>query len=132
MATLNRDASREMLKRGVHACTDVTGFGLVGHALEMAQASGVTLELELEGLPILEEALEYAAMGLIPAGAYDNQECYGGRVEYARDPGDLEMFLYDPQTSGGLLIALPEKEAEGFPWPCIGRVVEGEGRIRVV
>ena len=132
MATLNRDASLAMLERGVHACTDVTGFGLVGHGLEMARASGVTLELELEGLPIIEEALEYAAMGLIPAGAYDNQECYRARVDYGRDPGELEMLLYDPQTSGGLLIALPPRGARDFPWPCIGRVVPGEGRIRIV
>ena len=132
MATLNRDASLAMLERGVHACTDVTGFGLVGHGLEMARASGVTLELELERLPIIKEALEYAAMGLIPAGAYDNQECYRARVDYGRDPGELEMFLYDPQTSGGLLIALPPRGADGFPWPCIGRVVPGEGRIRIV
>ena len=132
MATLNRDSSREMLKRGVHACTDVTGFGLVGHGLEMARASGVTLEIELDMLPIIKEALEYAAMGLIPAGAYDNQECYREEVDYAREPGDLEMFLYDPQTSGGLLIALTSDTAHDFPWPCIGRVVEGEGRIRIL
>ena len=132
MATLNRDASLAMLERGVHACTDVTGFGLVGHGLEMARASGVTLELELERLPVIEEALEYAAMGLIPAGAYDNQECYRDRVDYGRDPGELEMLLYDPQTSGGLLMALPPRGAHGFPWPCIGRVVPGEGRIRIV
>jgi len=132
MATLNREASRAMVERGVHACTDVTGFGLVGHALEMARASGVTLEVELERLPLIEEAVDYASMGLIPGGAYDNQECYKARVEYSRDPGDLEMFLYDPQTSGGLLIALPPDEARGFPWPCIGRAVAGESKIRIV
>jgi len=132
MATLNREASHQMRKRGVHACTDVTGFGLVGHGLEMAKASGVTLEIELERLPIIEEAWEYAAMGLIPAMAYDNQECYRDSVELNREPGDAEIFLYDPQTSGGLLIALPPDTAQDFPWPCIGRVVEGAGKITLI
>ena len=132
MATLNREASHQMRKHGVHACTDVTGFGLTGHGLEMAKASGVTLEIELERLPIIEEAWEYAAMGLIPAMAYDNRECYRGNVELNRDPGDAEIFLYDPQTSGGLLIALPPDTARDFPWPCIGRVVEGAGKITLI
>ncbi len=132
MATLNREASHQMGERGVHACTDVTGFGLTGHGLEMARASRVTLEIELEHLPIIEEALEYAAMGLIPAMAYDNRECYKVNVELNRDPGDSEIFLYDPQTSGGLLIALPPDTARDFPWPCIGRVVEGDGKIKLV
>ncbi len=132
MATLNREASHQMREREVHSCTDVTGFGLVGHGLEMARASGVTLELELDRLPIVEEALEYATMGLIPAMAYDNQACFSECVEMARDPKDLEVFLYDPQTSGGLLIALPSDKAQGFPWPCVGQVVKGDGKIRVV
>ncbi len=132
MATLNREASLQMRERGVRACTDITGFGLVGHGLEMARASGVALEITLGGLPIIEEALDYASMGLIPGGAYRNRECYKRGVEFVRAPGELEIFLYDPQTSGGLLIALPSDKAQDFPWPCIGRVVEGEGRIRVV
>ncbi len=132
MASLNREASRQMRKRGVHACTDVTGFGLVGHGLEMAKASGVTLEIELERLPIIEGVLEYSSMGLIPAMAYENQESFRSYVDYVRDPGELEILLYDPQTSGGLLIALPSDKAQGFPWPCIGRVVKGDGRFRVV
>ena len=131
MATLNRDASLAMKERGVHACTDVTGFGFAGHGLEMARASGVTLEVELNRLPIIEEAKDYAAMGLIPAMAYDNQACFSEHLEMARDPKDLEMFLYDPQTSGGLLIALPPEKAQDFPWPCIGHVVSGEAKVRI-
>ena len=132
MATLNREASLQMRDRDVHACTDVTGFGLVGHGSEMARASGVTLEIEMDRLPIMEEAFEYASMGLIPAMAYDNKDCYGAVVELVAEPGDAEIFLYDPQTSGGLLIALPPDRFQGFPWPSIGRVVEGRPRVRVV
>ena len=132
MTTLNREASLRMRERDVHACTDVTGFGLAGHGLEMARASGVVLEIEMDRLPIMEDALEYASMGLIPAMAYDNRECYGTAVELVAEPGNTEIFLYDPQTSGGLLIALPPDRARGFPWPSIGRVVEGRPCVKVV
>ena len=111
MATLNKKASELMVKYPVNACTDVTGFGLVGHSFEMASSSGLTITLDSSALPLLPEALDMARMGIIPAGAYGNRnwiDC-GATVE-----GDVELALtdvmYDPQTSGGLLISVPEKE----------------------
>ena len=82
MKTLNRDAKRAVENLQVHACTDITGFGLVGHGLEMARAGNVTLEIFREQLPILPGAADLARMGLVPAGAYRNREYAGGR------PGD--------------------------------------------
>ena len=111
MATLNKKAAELMVKYPVNACTDVTGFGLVGHSFEMASSSGLTITLDSSALPLLPEALDMARMGIIPAGAYGNRnwiDC-GATVE-----GDVELALtdvmYDPQTSGGLLISVPEKE----------------------
>ena len=111
MATLNKKASELMVKYPVNACTDVTGFGLVGHSFEMASSSGLTITLDSSALPLLPEALDMARMGIIPAGAYGNRnwiDC-GATVE-----GDVELALtdvmFDPQTSGGLLISVPEKE----------------------
>lgn len=111
MATLNKKAAELMVKYPVNACTDVTGFGLVGHSFEMASSSGLTITLDSNSLPLLPEALDMARMGIIPAGAYGNRnwiDC-GATVE-----GDVELALtdvmFDPQTSGGLLISVPEKE----------------------
>ena len=108
MLTLNRAACEAMLRFNVHACTDVTGFGLLGHAREMAVASGVTLEIDPRRVQFLQGAIEYARQGAIPGGLNNNREfvfsCVAGESEFA----DL---LYDPQTSGGLLIALPDADA---------------------
>lgn len=111
MATLNKKAAELMVKYPVNACTDVTGFGLVGHSFEMASSSGLTITLDSSALPLLPEAMDMARMGIIPAGAYGNRnwiDC-GATVE-----GDVELALtdvmFDPQTSGGLLISVPEKE----------------------
>lgn len=113
MATLNKTARDVMVTYGVHSCTDVTGFSLMGHGLEMAQGSGCTLHITVDAVPFHREALEFAAMGLIPAGAYRNRQFAAGGVSCRRElPLAMEDLLYDPQTSGGLLFALPEKEAE--------------------
>ncbi len=110
MATLNRDACRIMRDFPVHSCTDVTGFGLMGHSAEMARGSGCTLHLEVGRIPFHPEALEMADMGLVPAGAYRNREfaesstTLRGNVSRA-----MQDILYDPQTSGGLLIAVEER-----------------------
>jgi selenide,water dikinase len=112
MLTLNRRACEEMLRFDVHGCTDVTGFGLIGHAREMALASHVTLEIVVDQLGFLPGALEYARQGAVPGGLKNNREFASCAVETLRElPREIEDLLYDPQTSGGLLIALPEADA---------------------
>ena len=112
MSTLNKYAHDVLIKYAVHACTDVTGFALLGHSLEMAQGSGVTIHLETAKLPYHQEAYEMASMGFIPAGAYRNREFAQAHVKVVGDiPLPLQDICYDPQTSGGLLCALPEAEA---------------------
>jgi len=107
MIRLNDTAAAVVKKIGAKACTDVTGFGLVGHALELAEASGVTLRLSLAGLPAYPRALEMAGLGLVPEGAYRNRDYYFPRVVGALhgDQASRDLFC-DPQTSGGLLIAV--------------------------
>lgn len=113
MSTLNKYAHDVLVNYSVYACTDVTGFALLGHSLEMAQGSGVTVHLKAQAVPYYEEAYEMADMGFIPAGAYRNRDFAeaGVRVvgEVARA---LQDIFYDPQTSGGLLCAVPAAEAE--------------------
>jgi selenide,water dikinase len=113
MAMLNRNAAEVMHKYKVHACTDITGFGLLGHLAEMIVGSGCGLTLDAENIPILPEAIDYAAMGLLPGGAFKNKEFREPMVEFSSSVnpiiGDL---LFDPQTSGGLLICLAKNEAD--------------------
>ncbi len=102
-----------MLDFDVHGCTDVTGFGLIGHAREMALASGVTLEMEVDRLRFLPGAVESSRAGAIPGGLQNNREFASGAVERTREiPEEVENLLYDPQTSGGLLITLSESDAK--------------------
>jgi selenide,water dikinase len=108
MLKLNREACEAMLAFEVHGCTDVTGFGLMGHAREMALASNVTLEIDPGRVQFLPGAAEYARLGAIPGGLKNNREFAASCVEGTSEFDDL---LYDPQTSGGLLIALPERDA---------------------
>ena len=111
MATLNNTAAEVMSTYSVHACTDITGFGLLGHALEMAQASKVTISIEVHKVPVLSEVLDHAGMGLIPAGSYANRNF---RASHVREVGSIDPIhldiIADAQTSGGLLLALPEEE----------------------
>jgi len=143
METLNRAAAEAMLEVGVSACTDITGFGLLGHAAEMAEASGVCLEIEAGALHIYPLVTEMAAIGLIPAGSYNNRQHYLPRVEGGPDLApELVDILADPQTSGGLLIAVePEKRdalvgrlaAAGCGGWAVGRVLAAPtGRLRLV
>jgi len=112
MLMLNRRACEEMLRFDVHGCTDVTGFGLLGHARELAVASGVTVEIATDRVQLLPGALEYARQGAIPAGLKNNREFASCAIEYAREiRRELDDLLYDPQTSGGLLISLPASDA---------------------
>jgi selenide,water dikinase len=112
MGTLNREAAEALRDAEPHAVTDVTGFGLAGHAAEMAHASGLQLELDLAALPRLPGAVEAAATGLVPAGAGKNRDSVAGVLEIAAgaDPFLVDLAL-DPQTSGGLLAALPAADA---------------------
>jgi selenide,water dikinase len=113
MVALNRTASEWMIKFGAHACTDITGFSFIGHALEMATASQVGLVIQSKAVPIFPEAMEYAKLGLIPGGAHANRQFFSCKVEvHSNVPELLVDILYDPQTSGGLLISLPSDEAE--------------------
>lgn len=115
MTTLNEAPIRLARELGCwpHAATDVTGFSLMGHACEMAEASGVTLSVDAAAVPVMARAREMARMGLIPAGAYRNRDFFGPRVALAEGlPLDLADVLFDPQTSGGLLLALPESGSE--------------------
>lgn len=111
MTTLNRWAAQAMQRVGCHSCTDITGFGLIGHTYEMAAGSKVAVELYADAVPLITEAAEYASMGLIPGGAYANREALQESVAWEGDiPQELQDLFYDPQTSGGLLIAVaPEK-----------------------
>ena len=112
MSTLNKYAHDVLKKYSVHACTDVTGFALLGHSLEMAQGSGVTVHIKTSSLPYHKEAYEMASMGFIPAGAYRNRDFAEAHVKIIGDiPLPLQDICYDPQTSGGLLCAIPEAEA---------------------
>ena len=126
MLTLNRGACEAMLAFEVHGCTDVTGFGLIGHAREMALASKATIEIETARLQFLPGAIEYARQGAIPGGLKNNREFASCVVEGSSEYDDL---MYDPQTSGGLLIAMSEADAAGFEhaYPAayrIGRVLD--------
>ena len=113
MATLNKAARDIMVQYGVHSCTDVTGFGLMGHSYEMAQGSNCTIHIEVAKVPYHAEALELASMGLIPAGAYRNRAyAEAGVLVQGNIRLAMQDILYDPQTSGGLLFAIPEAEAE--------------------
>ena len=113
MSRLNRYAAESMKSFHVNSCTDITGFGLLGHALEMADGSDVSIRVDHTAIPFLSGALEMAEMGMIPAGAYRNREYLSGKVFVGRDvPLPVEDILYDPQTSGGLLISVPGREGE--------------------
>jgi selenide,water dikinase len=143
MAALNRDASEVMQHYPVHACTDITGFGLIGHLAEMVTGSRSGIGIHTAMIPIIPEAIEYAAMGLVPAGAYKNRE-------FREDMVDMSPFvdrivqdiLFDPQTSGGLLICVEKESADDLldglrekgmeKAAIIGEVLsEPEGRIVV-
>jgi selenide, water dikinase len=137
MTTLNREAAEAALRHDVHAATDVTGFGLVGHALNIARESGVTLEFWPQRLPLFEGVLELAPR-FQAGGLKANRAQFAPQVEVQAElPPGLEALFYDPQTSGGLLVAVPEAAAAALVGELpaariVGRVVApGERRIRV-
>ena len=131
MTTLNKAARDVMVNYRVHACTDVTGFGLLGHTCEMAQGSGVAVELHVDRIDLIGEALDLARMGILPEGMYRNRSFAEGEV----DPGETELckqdLLYDPQTAGGLLMAVHPEDAAAL-LDGLGRCVPSAQRIGVV
>jgi len=142
--TLNRDASLAMREVGVNSCTDVTGFGLLGHLMEMLLGSGVSAVVWADAVPKFERAFEFAEMGLVPAGACSNRKYVGDRVQFSSKVNEIvQDILFDPQTSGGLLISVSAeccddliKELEKRDVPTravIGEIVEKElGKIEVI
>ena len=114
MTTLNKSARDAMVQYRVHACTDVTGFGLLGHACEMAQGSGVELELRVEDIDLIPEAVELARMGILPAGMYRNRAFAEGEVDAGVTELCKQDLLYDPQTAGGLLMAVDPADADAL------------------
>ncbi len=139
MASLNAKAAELAHRCGARCATDITGFGLLGHALQLARASRVALELGVAGVPLLDGVLSFADQGLLSAAAYSNRDYVGDAVRFADDVAlPLRDLLFDPQTSGGLLICCPSaRAAELIGWaraelatPCgvVGRVVEAAGR----
>jgi selenide,water dikinase len=109
MATLNRQAVEVMKAYPVHACTDITGFGLLGHLAEMVIGSGCSIQLESGHIPIIREAVQYASMGLFPGGAFKNKKFRLSMVNFSEKVDPLVRdILFDPQTSGGLLLSVPE------------------------
>ena len=142
MAQLNRYAAQAMERYAVNACTDITGFGLLGHAYEMSAASGVDMEVYSGEVPLLPDAAEAANMGLVPAGAYANREYLKAVSFDPAVPENIRDLLFDPQTSGGLLISIPAGQADALLADmkasgvecaaCIGRVSgKGTGKIHV-
>ena len=139
MSTLNREAAEALTDLGPHAVTDVTGFGLVGHAAEMAEASGLAIEIDLAALPLLPGAREAAATGLVPAGTGKNRGSVAAVLDIAdgADPVLVDLAL-DPQTSGGLLAAVPWDAAQRLlrrlpAAASVGRCIENDpGRVRLV
>jgi selenide,water dikinase len=144
MTTLNRTASEVMLEVGVNACKDITGFGLLGHACEMIEGTGVGMEIDSAAVPIFPEAKEYAEAGMIAGGLGRNRDFRKNMVDIDTNvPQYLQDILFDPQTSGGLLIAVPRARAAKLlkrlhdrgvaEAAIIGEVVgEGKGKIRVI
>ena len=137
MKRLNQTAGALAVESGLRGGTDVTGFSLLGHASEMAAASGVAMRFFIEKMPFVSCAHRYAAMGTFAGGLYDNLQHFGPGVDFAPEISkETRMLLFDPQTSGGLLLAIPRRKLGNFlkraaelnqPAWVVGEVVEGAG-----
>lgn len=142
MSTLNKFGKEALEKVKVNSVTDITGFGLLGHALEMAESSEVTIKIYYKEIPLISNTLEYARMGLVPQGAYNNRGYIGDNVKFNNQiPEEMEDVLFDPQTSGGLLISVPQKEVDQLfkalannpiSYSIIGEVVKKEEKYLIV
>mgnify|MGYP002626210505 CR=1 FL=1 len=131
MTTLNRAARDVMVRYRVHACTDVTGFGLLGHAVELAQGSGAELALDTGAIDLIPEALELARMGVLPEGMYRNRSFAEPHVDAGAAELAVQDVLYDPQTSGGLLMAVDPADADALLYE-LGAAVPSAQRIGTV
>jgi len=141
-ARLNKTGARVIRELGLKGSTDVTGFGLGGHLLEMARAAKVEIELRAADVPVMDKALEFAAMGMIPAGSFANKHFCASAVDIAPGLDTLLVdMIFDAQTSGGLVLGVPPDklsraadmlESEGELAARIGRVLPGKGRLRLV
>lgn len=137
MKRLNKEAALLAREFDLQAGTDVTGFSLLGHALEMAQASKVRLQFSISDIPLVSCTDKYAQMGTFPGGASDNRLYFGPHVDFAPGISEVnQMLLFDPQTSGGLLLGVPNNKLKNFlkkaeennlPVWVVGQVKEGEG-----
>ena len=134
MTTLNKYAMEALEDVTIHACTDITGFGIIGHGKELAEGSGVSVEFYSEKMPVIDGAEDLAKMGIIPGGMYTNRKYMEGAVSVHSENEAMIDIMYDPQTSGGLLIAVPEDQREKalnalesigkIPFAEVGRVIE--------
>lgn len=137
MTTLNNRASELALRAGAHACTDVTGFGLLGHALNMVRDTDTDFILKLQDIPVMHRVQEMIDRGMVAEGAYNNMEYMRNRIEFQDNITEEEMLLlFDPQTSGGLLLSIGEEGLRvfgeaGIFTRAIGHVVKGSGKIKV-
>ena len=115
MKQLNKTASQLAGEFGLQGGTDITGYSLLGHGMEMAQASGVSLKFDLASVPFLTGARTYAEKGIFPGGAFDNRKHFETKVEFAASIDEPnQMLLFDPQTSGGLLLGVPREKLDSF------------------
>jgi selenide,water dikinase len=141
MARLNKDAAEAMIETEAHAATDITGYGLLGHAYEMAAASNVTIKIFFDRLPLLPQALEMAQQDMIPGGALANRDFLIDRCSIADNvDADIVKIMFDPQTSGGLFISLRKEAIGQFEKICVAKgvpvhnigIVETSGPVPVV
>jgi selenide,water dikinase len=115
MKRLNNTASQLANKFNLRGGTDITGYSLLGHGMEMAEASGVSLRFNFADIPFIAGAHKYAERGIFPGGAFDNKKHFEAKVEFADSMGEpKQMLLFDPQTSGGLLLGIPHEKLEPF------------------
>lgn len=138
MMTLNRQAAEVAIMANATACTDITGFGLLGHALNMVKNSEIDFIIEKDKIPVMNRVFEMIDWGMVPEGAYNNLRFLDGKVRFSPDIDDRwKLVLSDPQTSGGLLITIKEEninlfKESGIFFSVIGGVVNGSGKILVV
>jgi selenide,water dikinase len=126
MTTLNDAAAAQLAEHELHAVTDVTGFGLVGHTRELAAGSGMQARLRLEAVPLLPGARELAEAGVVPGGTKTNLELAGAYATFGDGLSEVDRLIAcDAQTAGGLLAAVPAETAERLGWPVVGELADG-------
>lgn len=144
MKYLNKDSCEVMVRHEVRCATDITGFGLLGHVAEIAEASGVTLEIDSSLIPVIDEVKELALDGIIPAGRYNNEKHINGKIVFKENiPDVMKDIMFDPQTSGGLLICVTQDKLDSFvlelgkvnrtPWAVIGKAKsKGDHLVEII